>query len=140
MAVVTVVAPGVQTTVQDLAGRPGLWDVGVPPSGAADELSFALVNAAVGNPDSAAGLECVLAGPVLICDEDRLICVGGAVNNPTIDGVRFRPGLVVLLPAGSVLDLGSLDGPGLRGYLAIEGGLDVARVLGSRSTFVLGGF
>lgn len=140
MAVITVIAPGIQTTVQDLAGRPGLWDVGVPPSGAADELTFALVNAAVGNPASAAGLECVVAGPVLTCDEDRLICVGGAVNNATIDGWRVRPGLVVQLPAGSVLDLGPLDGPGLRGYLAIEGGMDVPHVLGSRSTFVLGGF
>ncbi|MEV0804174.1 5-oxoprolinase/urea amidolyase family protein [Kribbella sp. NPDC050281] len=140
MAVITVVAPGIQTTVQDLAGRPGLWDVGVPPSGAADELSFALVNAAVGNPSSAAGLECVLTGPVLTCDEDRLICVGGAVHNATIDGWRVRPGLVVQLPAGSVLDLGPLDGPGTRGYLAIEGGLDVPLVLGSRATFVLGGF
>ncbi|MFI7066888.1 5-oxoprolinase/urea amidolyase family protein [Kribbella sp. NPDC050124] len=140
LAIITITSPGIQTTVQDRAGRPGLWDVGVPPSGAADELSFALINAAVGNPDNAAGLECVLAGPVLTCDEDRLVCVGGAVNNATIDGLRVRPGMVVRLPAGAVLDVGPLDGPGTRGYLAIEGGLDVPRVLGSRSTFVLGGF
>jgi len=140
LAVITVIAPGVQTTVQDLAGRPGLWDVGVPPSGAADELTFALVNAAVGNPDSAAGLECVLTGPVLTCDEDRLICVGGAVHAATVDGLRIRPGIVIRWPAGSVLDIGPLDGPGMRGYVAIQGGLDVPRVLGSRSTFILGGF
>jgi urea carboxylase len=133
-------SPGVQTTVQDLAGRPGLWDVGVPPSGAADELTFALVNAAVGNPETAAGLECVLAGPVLTCDEDRLICVGGAVRNATVDNLPIRPGMVVRWPAGSVLDIGPLDGPGMRGYVAIQGGLDVPRVLGSRSTFILGGF
>src|SRR5206468_1132884 len=95
LGVVTVIAPGVQTTVQDLAGRPGLWDVGVPPSGAADELTFALVNAAVGNPDSAAALECVLAGPVLTCDEDRLLCVGGAVRKATVDNLRIMPGMVV---------------------------------------------
>jgi urea carboxylase len=140
VAVITIINPGTQTTIQDLTGRPGLWDVGVPPSGAADELSFALVNAAVGNPDSAAGLECVVKGPVLTCDEDRLICVGGAVRNATIGGFRVRPGMVVRLPAGAVLNLGALDGPGLRAYLAIEGGLDIPRVLGSRSTFVLGGF
>ncbi|GAA3088292.1 urea carboxylase [Kribbella aluminosa] len=140
MAVIIVNNPGVQTTVQDLAGRPGLWDVGVPPSGAADELTFALVNAAVGNPDTAAGLECVLAGPVLTCDEDRLICVGGAVHNATVDNLHIRPGLVVRWPAGSVLDIGPLGGPGMRGYVAIQGGLDVPRVLGSRSTFILGGF
>ncbi|TQJ00120.1 5-oxoprolinase/urea amidolyase family protein [Kribbella jejuensis] len=139
-ATVTVVAPGTQTTVQDLAGRPGLWDVGVPPSGAADELTFALVNAAVGNPATAAGLECVLTGPVLTCDEDRLVCVGGAVRNATIGNWRLRPGLVVRWPAGTVLDVGPIDGPGMRGYVAIQGGLEVPRVLGSRSTFILGGF
>jgi len=138
VSVITVLSPGLQTTIQDLEGRPGLWDVGVPPSGAADELTFALVNAAVGNPASAAGLECVQTGPVLTCDEDRMICVGGAVKHATIDGWPLRPGLVVMLPAGAVLDLGPLDG--MRGYLAIEGGIDVPPVLGSRSTFVLGGF
>ncbi|HET6296871.1 MAG TPA: 5-oxoprolinase/urea amidolyase family protein [Kribbella sp.] len=134
------VKAGTQTTVQDLAGRPGMWDVGVPPSGAADELTFALVNAAVGNPDSAAGLECVLIGPVLTCDEDRLVCVGGAATRATIDGQPLRPGTVARLAAGAVLDVGALDGPGMRGYVAIEGGIDVPRVLGSRSTFILGGF
>jgi urea carboxylase len=140
MAAITVIKAGAQTTVQDLTGRPGMWDVGVPPSGAADELSFALVNAAVGNPSSAAGLECVLTGPVLTSDEDRLVCVGGAASRATIDGRPLRPGAVVRLPAGAALDVGALDGPGMRGYVAIEGGLDVPRVLGSRSTFILGGF
>ena len=140
MAVITIVTPGTQTTIQDLLGRPGLWDVGVPPSGAADELSFALVTAAVGNPSSAAGLECVLTGPKLTCDEDRLVCVGGAATRATLDGVPLRPGKVVLLEAGAVLDVGPIDGPGMRGYVAIEGGLDVPRVLGSRATFILGEF
>jgi len=35
---VEVLAPGTQTTVQDLPGRLGLWGVGVPPSGAWDDL------------------------------------------------------------------------------------------------------
>lgn len=140
MASVTVVAPGMQTTVQDLAGRQGWWDVGVPPSGAVDELTFALLNAAVGNPENAAGLECVVAGPVLRLDEDRLVCVGGAATRATIGGHHLRPGTVARLVAGATLDVGPLDGPGMRGYLAVEGGLDVPRVLGSRSTFILGEF
>jgi urea carboxylase len=47
---IEVLTPGTQTTVQDLPGRTGLWGVGVPPSGAWDDLSFALANRAVGNP------------------------------------------------------------------------------------------
>ncbi|GAA3596144.1 hypothetical protein GCM10022235_79420 [Kribbella ginsengisoli] len=140
MARALVVAPGMQTTVQDLDGRQGLWDVGVPPSGAVDELTFALLNAAVGNPSHAAGLECVVAGPALQLDEDRLVCVGGAATQATINGYHLRPGTVARLAAGSVLDVGPLDGPGMRGYVAVEGGIDVPRVLGSRSTFILGEF
>jgi urea carboxylase len=140
MAALTVVSPGVQTTVQDLAGRTGFWGVGVPPSGAFDELTFGLVNEAVGNPSNVAGLECVVRGPVLTLDEDRLVCVGGAATRATVDGKPLRPGAVAVLRAGAVLDVGPLDGPGMRGYVAVQGGLDVPRVLGSRSTFVLGEF
>jgi urea carboxylase len=139
-ATVTVTSPGIQTTVQDAAGRTGLWDVGVPPSGAYDELGFMLANLAVGNPESAAGLECVVTGPVLTVSEPRLIAVGGAASAATLDGRPITPGRAVRLRPGQVLDVGPLDGPGMRGYVAIEGGLDVVRVLGSRATFLLGGF
>jgi len=140
MAALTVIIPGTQTTVQDLVGRPGLWDVGVPPSGAYDELSFALANAAVGNPPNAAGLECVVTGPVLHADVDRLVCVGGAASQARLGGRPLRPGVVGRWRAGVALDVGPLPGPGMRGYVAIEGGVDVPRVLGSRATFALGGF
>jgi len=140
MARLTVLDSGFQTTVQDVLGRTGLWDVGVPPSGAFDELSLALVNAGAGNSLNAAGLECLLRGPVLTLDEARLVCVGGAATRATVDGRPLRPGRVARLAAGAVLDVGPLDGPGMRGYVAVEGGLDVPQVLGSRATFVLGGF
>ena len=54
------VEPGLQTTVQELPGRTGYWSVGVPPSGAWDDLSASLANLAVGNAPGAAGLEAVL--------------------------------------------------------------------------------
>jgi urea carboxylase len=140
MAGLTVLDGGAQTTVQDVSGRTGLWDVGVPPSGAYDGLTMSLVNAGAGNHPNAAGLECVLRGPVLTVDDHRLVCVGGAATQATVDDRPLRPGRVVRLAAGAVLDVGPLDGPGMRGYVALEGGLDVPRVLGSRSTFLLGGF
>lgn len=140
MGMLEVLDPGLQTTVQDLAGRTGLWDVGVPPSGAFDDLTFALVNAAVGNPSHLAGLECVVRGPVLRIAEPRLVCVGGAATQATVDGRTLRPGMVVRVPAGATLDIGPLDGPGMRAYVAVEGGVDVPRVLGSRATFALGAF
>ncbi|WP_051684284.1 5-oxoprolinase/urea amidolyase family protein [Blastococcus sp. URHD0036] len=137
---VEVLAPGVQTSVQDLAGRTGLWDVGVPPSGAWDDLSFALANRAVGNPPTAAGLEAVMTGPRLRFGERTLVCLAGAVGSATLDGRPVRPGVVTVVPAGGVLDLGPCGAPGLRGYLAVAGGIAVPRELGSRATFLLGGF
>jgi urea carboxylase len=135
-----VVKPGVQTTVQDLPGRSGLWGVGVPPSGAWDDVSFALANRAVGNSDSAAGLEAVLRGPVLRFHHRALVCVTGAATSATLDGEPVDPGRATVVSAGQTLDLGPARGAGLRQYLAVRGGLDVPAVLGSRATFLLGKF
>lgn len=139
-AALEVLAPGTQTTVQDLPGRLGLWGVGVPPSGAWDDLSFALANRAVGNPRGAAGLEAVLRGPVLRIRRPVLVCVTGAATGATLDGTRVPPGRPIAAFVGQTLDLGPMRGPGLRGYLAVSGGLAVASILDSRSTFLLGGF
>lgn len=57
-----VVAPGMQTSVQDWPGRTRLWHVGVPPSGPMDSLSHRLANALVGNDEDAAALEFSLQG------------------------------------------------------------------------------
>ena len=140
-----VLAAGVQSAVQDLGGRRGLWGVGVPPSGAYDPLSFALANAAVGNDSGAAGLEAALVGPRLRFHADRaerhvLAAVTGACRDARLNGVPVRPGEPFAVRDGSVLDLGACGPSGLRGYLAVRGGIDVPRVLGSRATFLLGGF
>ncbi len=138
-ATLEVLDPGLQTTVQDLRGRSGLWGVGVPPSGAWDDLSFSLANLALGNDEGAAGLEAVLRGPVLRFAARTLVCVTGAAT-PTVDGRPVRCGVVQVVPAGGVLDVGRPDGPGMRSYLAVRGGLLGNCALGSRATFLLGGF
>jgi urea carboxylase len=137
-ATVTVLAPGLQTTVQELPGRRGYWDVGVPPSGAWDDRSFALANLAVGNHFGAAGLEAVVAGPVLSFARRSLVCLSGAATEARLDGRPVSAGVVQVVPAGGVLDVGPLAGPGMRGYVAVSGGIDVPVVLGSRATFLLG--
>ncbi|MDT7669813.1 MAG: urea carboxylase, partial [Pseudonocardiales bacterium] len=131
---------GAQTTLQDVTGRAGYWDVGVPPSGAFDDLAAALGTLAVGNPASAASLECVVRGPVLRFDRTATVCLTGALGGATLDGRPVRPGVVRVVPAGAVLDLGPVGGPGMRGYLGVAGGFDVPATLGSRATFLLGGF
>jgi urea carboxylase len=137
---VSVLRAGTQTTVQDVAGRAGYWDVGVPPSGAFDELSAALGALAVGNPPTAACLESVVIGPALRFGRPATVCLTGAFRASRLGGRPVRPGVVLAVPAGAVLDTGPIGGPGMRGYLSVAGGFDLPMTLGSRATFLLGGF
>jgi urea carboxylase len=143
-ATLEVLAPGVQTTVQDLRGRRGLWGVGVPPSGAFDGLAFALANLAVGNDPGAAGIEAAMTGPTIrFAGPARarvLASVAGACGRARLDGRALRPGEPFVATPGSVLDFGPCGPAGMRGYLAVRGGIAVPRVLGSRATFLLGRF
>jgi urea carboxylase len=138
--IVEVLAPGAQTTVQDWPGRLGHWDVGVPPSGPMDALSFRLANRILGNPEGAPALECAMMGPTLRFHLDAVIALGGAAMRATLDGRPLPHWEPVAVSAGQTLALGTVDGPGGRCYLAVRGGFNVPDYLGSRSTFTLGGF
>ncbi|MFI9510466.1 5-oxoprolinase/urea amidolyase family protein [Nocardia sp. NPDC052566] len=137
---IEVVRPGLLTTVQDWPGRIGYWHVGVPPSGPMDDLSFRLGNRALGNAEGAAGLECTLAGPALRFTEPTWVCVTGAPAEVAIDGAEVELWRTALVPAGGVLDIGAVRGPGMRTYVLIAGGIDVPEYLGSAATFTLGKF
>lgn len=137
---ITVERPGMLTTVQDYPGRTGYWQVGVPPSGPMDDLSFRLGNVALGNPEGAPGLETTMAGPALRFTEATEVCVTGAPVTIRVDGTAVPQWRPVTVPAGGLLDIGAVTGPGLRAYVLVRGGLDVPEFLGSASTFTLGTF
>ncbi len=126
------------TTVQDL-GRPGRGSIGVPPGGAADALALRLANRLVGNPEEAAGLEMTLAGPQIAFAAEAWVALAGSRFAATLEGSAVPHAEAFAVRAGQVLDVGrTLEGA--RSVLAIRGGLDVSLALGSRSTFVAGGF
>lgn len=137
---ITVERAGLLTTVQDLPGRVGLWDVGVPPSGPMDDLSFRLGNRALGNPDEAPGLECTASGPALRVTHPTMVCVTGAECVVTVDGSPVPMWEPVTVDGGSLLEVGAAETTGLRTYVLIEDGFDVPSYLGSASTFTLGRF
>ncbi|ORI19150.1 urea amidolyase [Rhodococcus sp. 1163] len=139
-AKMTVLRPGMLTTVQDWPGRVGYWKVGVPPSGPMDDLSFRLGNVALGNPQGAPGLESAMAGPALTFDADTWVCVTGADARVRVDGLDVAQWGPVLVPANTTLDVGTTTGAGLRVYVLIQGAIDVEPYLGSASTFTLGKF
>ncbi|MFJ8004849.1 5-oxoprolinase/urea amidolyase family protein [Streptomyces fagopyri] len=138
---VEVVSGGTLTTVQDWPGRTGYWQVGVPPCGPMDDLSFRLGNRALGNDEGAPGLECTLRGPALRFTHAVTVCVTGAPAPVTVDGTAVARWEPVTVPAGAVLEVGAPAGHGLRTYVLFAGGgLDVPAFLGSAATFTLGRF
>jgi allophanate hydrolase len=145
MNALEVIAPGLHTTVQD-PGRPGYQDIGVPASGPLDRISLRLANALVGNRPGTPALEILLQGPTLrvLADSVRLALVGCSAGMEIRSSISriIPPGQSARLARGDVVRIGPL-GDSVCACLAIEGGPDVASILGSESTYVrgaLGGF
>ncbi|MEU2310037.1 biotin-dependent carboxyltransferase family protein [Streptomyces misionensis] len=132
-----VVRPGALTTVQDL-GRPGYAHLGVPRSGALDPGAAALVNRLTGNPPDAAVLETTVDGCALRARSTVTVAVGGAPCPVTVGGRPAPWGAPVVVPAGELLEVGAAVA-GVRGYVAVRGGIAVEPVLGSRATDLLSG-
>ena len=135
---ISVIKPGLETSVQDWPGRIGFWEQGFPPSGPFDSWSFRLANLLVGNQPGDAGLECQFMGPSLRFERDTVVAVTGADMVPTLDGMGFEMWRSHKVKAGQVLALGPAR-KGARAYIAVAGGIDVPPVLGSRSTFHMAG-
>jgi biotin-dependent carboxylase-like uncharacterized protein len=136
VSVIEVVATGPLCLVQDL-GRPGHAAVGVGRSGAADRGALRLANRALGNDEDAAAFEVTLGGLELrVLDAPVWLCVTGAPCPVTVDGRQVGPYAVASARPGSTVRLGAPPS-GLRSYVAVRGGLEVAPVLGSRSRDVL---
>jgi KipI family sensor histidine kinase inhibitor len=134
---VTVVRPGLHTTVQD-SGRWGSQAFGVSVSGAIDRISHRLANAAVGNRNDAATLEATWVGPELRVEQDAVLAVAGADLQARLDDADMPLQRAVSCRAGSVLRFGERRA-GARAYVAFGGGIDVPLVLGSRATHVQSG-
>jgi biotin-dependent carboxylase-like uncharacterized protein len=131
-----VLAPGLHTTVQDL-GRLGYQAIGVPVSGALDGFSLRLANALVGNSPRTPALEVLMSGPTFKVAADTVrVALAGVGANLAIgaEKARIGAGQSVTLPRGAVIEV--VAGQSASGYLAVEGGIAVPRVLGSTSTYV----
>ncbi len=154
---IEVLQAGTQTCVQDFPGRVGYWDIGVPPSGPMDHYAFRLANRILGNPEHAAALELTVTGPTLKFNVDTLIALTGATMRAeldvqgctnaagagcagAVDGEAISFWQPIAVKRGSVLKLRGIQGGGQRSYLAVQGGLDVPKYMGSSATFTLGQF
>jgi biotin-dependent carboxylase-like uncharacterized protein len=131
----TIDSAGALTTVQD-RGRTGLAHLGVPRAGPLDRPAATLANRLVGNGPDAALLEVTWGGLELTSDAGVWVAVTGAPTPVEVDGAGRGRDRAEWVPAGGRLRLGSPTA-GVRSYVAVAGGVEVAPVLGSRSTDTL---
>jgi biotin-dependent carboxylase-like uncharacterized protein len=125
-------------TVQD-NGRRGYMSSGVPRAGAMDVAALETLNALLGNPRNAAAIEWALTAGELEFTDRVAVAIGGSkasarINDRAIDGYRAYQ-----CKQGDVLSIDAITS-GRFLYLAFAGGLDLPVVMGSRSTYVPGGF
>jgi len=129
---------GYFSSIQDL-GRVGWGQYGVPRSGAMDEFALRAANRLVGNSDESAGIEVGIGGIQFRALQNMIIAVCGWgfsvwVNENKMDlwqSFRLREGQTVRIDH---------VGGGMWAVVAIHGGIDVKRIMDSRSTSLLGGF
>ena len=130
---IEILQSGTRTTLQD-AGRPGLRHLGIPESGAADRLSFALANWMVGNDWRAPALECVLGGQHFRFHKDMIIALAGAEMWAQVNGQNVKNNTAFPVKKNDILTL-SFARLGCRAYLAIPGGFKGNIFHGSVATY-----
>ncbi|MBD3109090.1 biotin-dependent carboxyltransferase family protein [Bacillus sp. AGMB 02131] len=133
---ITVIKPGMLTTIQDL-GRYGFQRYGVLVNGAMDTFSHRLANLLVGNHEATPTLEATLIGPHLRFELDTMIAIGGADLSPAIDGHPIQIWKPYAIKRGQYLTFGAIQN-GCRSYIAVAGGFQVPAVMQSASTYLRG--
>jgi antagonist of KipI len=137
------VMDGGLASIQD-AGRRGWARLGVPPGGACDPRGLAIANVLLDNSSDAPAIEIALGGFAVRVRQMTVVAIGGADLGAVLDdGRRLSPDASHLIHAGQTIRFGGRPASiarGVRAYLAVSGGVDVPRVLGSASTSLVGGF
>jgi antagonist of KipI len=126
------------TTIQDI-GRFGFQRYGVPISGAMDSFALTVANILVKNERNSACLEMTLTGPTLKTLNSCTVAITGADMKPRVNHRDTKMWTSLALERDDVLEL-SVAECGCRAYLAVLGGIHIAEVLGSRSTYLTGHF
>ncbi|MCW2254224.1 KipI family sensor histidine kinase inhibitor [Providencia alcalifaciens] len=136
----TVLATGLQTLLQDF-GRIGQSALGISESGAMDKAALRSANRLVGNAINEAAFEITQGGFKAQANCSMLVAVTGAtcvLEVTTIEGVKYSAQQYqpIQLARGDIIRFSRVT-KGVRSYLAIRGGIEVAAVLGSCSFDIL---
>lgn len=138
---IQVVKQGIADSLQDL-GRTGYQHLGINPGGAMDEVACQVAGMLVGNGPDQAVIELHFPAGSYLFREETLIALSGADLGAKLNQVSIPINRPIWVEAGSVLSF-TVPVQGQWGYLAVRGGFEVPRWLGSYSTHLkakAGGF
>lgn len=111
----------------------------MPVSGAMDQAAYRLGNLLAGNAGTEASLEIIVGGFTGLFLIDTCFAVTGAEREARLNNRTIATWTAHQASKGDVLSL-AFGRKGARWYVAVAGGLDVPPVMGSRSTYLRGGF
>ncbi|MFQ6125690.1 MAG: 5-oxoprolinase subunit PxpB [Candidatus Heimdallarchaeota archaeon] len=126
--------PGLFTTIQDL-GRPFYQKYGVSVSGTMDRYAARIANLLVGNAEDQGCLEVTIMGPTLEVLNKTLLAITGGNLSPLLNNEPTPMWQTFLAYPGDIISFGGWKS-GARAYIALTGGIQVPKILGSCSTHV----
>ena len=134
---ITILKPGIMSSLQDL-GRWGFQQYGVPIGGAMDKVAARLANIICANDENEAVIEMTLHGTSIMFNEAAFCAIVGGGCKAYIDDVELPFNRLLWIPAFSIIKT-TASIQGCRSYLAVGGGFNVKKVLGSASTYAPSG-
>lgn len=125
-------SPGIMTTIQD-GGRLGYQGSGFPASGCMDAEAYEAANVLVNNPLNLGVLEMMLMGISGTFSVNTYIAITGADAPISLNGKPVPRYKTLEVRAGDKIEIGMARN-GRFVYLAVAGGFDIPKVMGSYST------
>lgn len=127
---IKVISPGFFTTIQD-RGRRGYAQYGVPVSGAMDVYAAKMANLLVGNSEKEAFMEITMRGPELEFEQHTVVSLTGLNAQVLLNNKSVELNTVLEVEEGETLKIKQIT-KGFRLYLAVKGGFQTPKILGSR--------
>jgi len=126
---------GVLVTIQDM-GRKNFRHMGIPVSGAMDQLAYQIGNILLGNKRDVASIEVAMGGTILKVCHDVDVVITGADLSPTINGQTIPMYRVIRLKQNDILTFHGAKS-GVYAYIAVPDGICSKVDFESQSSYVL---
>ena len=128
-----IIKAGMMTSIQDL-GRKGLAYFAIPTSGVMDKNAARIALLILNKNEKSPLIECTSSAPEIKYNNKTRIVITGADFNWKLNNEPINRNSILSIKENDILK-GSFSKDGLRGYIAIDGELEIEKVYDSFSTY-----